>query len=151
MAGNVNRIIRDRDGTKHDVLSQQEAMLRLAERDFGLTAKRIAAETGIPLSTVQSWKRATAPAQMSLGDFVAICRIVPDHLTSLCLEPADKQIVATDEPDEVLNELLEATADYTSDHVHRASDGVLCHIDKSALREKAQKVGSLAMKAGRAG
>jgi hypothetical protein len=87
----------DRDGTKHDVLEQQEAMLRLAERDHGITAKRLALETGIPLSTVQSWRRACAPAGMSMADFVAVSRVIPDELTSLCFEPAEKRLTPVGE------------------------------------------------------
>lgn len=139
----------DPDGTKHDVLAQQEAMLRLAERDFGMTAKRIAAETGIPLSTVQSWKRALAPAQMALGDFVAVCRILPDHLTSLCLEPAGKQVIGDGDGDELLDALLVEAAGYTAEHVARAADGKICHQDRAALGEKARVLASVATKVGR--
>lgn len=124
-------------------------MLRLAERDFGMTAKRIAAETGIPLSTVQSWKRAVAPAQMALGDFVAVCRVIPDHLTSLCLEPAGKQLVSDGEGDELLEALLVEAAGYTAEHVARAADGRICHHDRAALTEKAKRLGSVAIQAAR--
>ncbi|MFZ5666933.1 MAG: helix-turn-helix domain-containing protein [Pseudomonadota bacterium] len=139
----------DRDGTKHDVLAQQEAMLRLAERDYGLTAKRIAAETGIPLSTVQSWKRSLTPAQMALGDFVAVCRVIPDHLASLCLEPAGKQIVDDGSGDGLLQELLVETSGYAADHIERMADGTICHKDKAALAERARRIGNLAVKVGR--
>lgn len=125
-------------------------MLRLAERDYGMTAKRLAAETGIPLSTVQSWKRALAPAQMALGDFVAVCRVIPDHLTSLCLEPAGKQIVSDGEGDGLLTELLRAASGYTAEHVERMSDGAICHKDKAVLTQKAKEIASIAIKAGRA-
>jgi hypothetical protein len=124
-------------------------MLRLAERDYGLTAKRLAAETGIPLSTVQSWKRAVAPAQMALGDFVAVCRVIPDHLTSLCLEPAGKQLVSDGEGDGLLTELLVATSGYAADHIERMADGTICHKDKAALAERAKEIASIAIKAGR--
>lgn len=124
-------------------------MLRIAERDHGITAKRLAAETGIPLSTVQSWKRDLAPAQMALGDFVAVCRVIPDHLTSLCLEPAGKQVVSDGEGDGLLNELLVATSGYAADHIERMSDGAICHRDKAALAERARVISSLATKVAR--
>ena len=114
----------DRNGTKHDVLSAQEAMLRLAARDHGLTAKRLHAETKIPLSTVQSWSRATAPACMSLADFVAVCRVIPNDLTALCFEPAGKTIAdcaATD-----LDELATHAGDFAHEYQkarHPASPG----------------------------
>lgn len=84
--------MRDRDGTKQDVAAAQERMLRLAERDHGITAKVIAAETKIPLPTVQSWRRANAPVAISLADFVLVCRVIPNDLTSLILEPSDKHV-----------------------------------------------------------
>lgn len=107
-------ILRDRDGTKQDVLSNQERMLRLAERDFGITTKVIVAETGIPLSTVQSWRRSNLPVGMSLGDFVLVCRVIPDSLTSLCLEPSAKHIGTNgdDEGD------LDAVASHAGEFAH---------------------------------
>lgn len=114
----------DRDGTKHDVLSAQEAMLRLAARDYGLTAKRLHAETKIPLSTIQSWTRATAPSGMSLADFVAVCRIIPNDLTALCLEPADKTIADCSTTD--LDELATHAGDFAHEYQkarHPASPG----------------------------
>jgi hypothetical protein len=106
-------IFRDRDGTKQDVLANQERMLRLAERDFGITTKVIAAETGIPLPTVQSWRR-TPPVAMSLADFVLVCRVIPDSLTSLCFEPSAKH-VGTNGPDEGD---LDAVAEHAGEYAH---------------------------------
>lgn len=106
-------ILRDRDGTKQDVLSNQERMLRLAERDFGITAKVIAAETGIPLPTVASWRR-SPPVAMALADFVLVCRVIPDSLTSLCLEPSAKH-VGTSGPDEGD---LDAVAEHAGEYAH---------------------------------
>jgi len=106
-------ILRDRDGTKQDVLSNQERMLRLAQRDHGITANVIAAETGIPLTTVQSWRRSPAVA-ISLADFVLVCRVIPDSLTSLCLEPSAKHIGTNgdDEGD------LDAVAEHAGEFAH---------------------------------
>lgn len=106
-------ILRDRDGTKQDVLSNQERMLRLAERDYGITAKVIAAETGIPLPTVQSWRR-SPPVAISLADFVLVCRVIPDSLTSLCLEPSAKHVGTNgdDEGD------LDAVAEHAGEFAH---------------------------------
>lgn len=140
----------DRNGTKQDVTSQQEAMLRLAERDHGLTTARLSAETGIPAVTIRSWKRECAPVAMSLGDFVAVCRVIPDHLTSLCLEPAGKQILGEGEGEAQLHKLLAATADHTSDHIQRMADGKLCHVDRAALKESAGRIADLAIKVARA-
>jgi len=123
----------DRDGTKHDVLSAQEAMLRLAERDYGLTAKRLHAETKIPLPTILSWKRATAPACMSLSDFVMVCQVIPNDLTSLCLESAGKGLVDASTAD--LDELATHAGDYSHEYQkarHPASPGGVAIVPQEA-------------------
>lgn len=142
-----NEIMPDRDGTKHDVLSAQEAMLRLAERDYGLTAKRLHAETKIPLSTIMSWKRATAPACMSLADFVAICRVIPDDLTTLCMEPAGKSVGDCATTD--LDELATHAGDYAHEYQkarHPASPGGTTIVPQEAaqLHEIRRRIGAVA-------
>jgi hypothetical protein len=114
IAGEGDAIMRDRDGTKQDVLANQERMLRLAERDHSITAKVINAETGIPLPTVQSWRRANSPVAMALADFVLVCRVIPDSLTSLCLEPSAKHVGTNgdDEGD------LDAVAPHAGEFAH---------------------------------
>lgn len=136
----------DRDGTKHDVLSAQEAMLRLAERDHGLTAKRLHAETKIPLSTIQSWKRATAPACMSLADFVAVCRVIPDDLTTLCLEPAGKNV---SDASADLDELATHAGDFAHEYQkarHPSSPGGTAIVPQEAaqLHEIRRRIGAVA-------
>lgn len=107
-------IFRDRDGTKQDVAAAQERMLRLAERDFGITKAVIAAETRIPIETVRSWYRSNAPVAMSLGDFVLVCRVIPDALTSLVFEASAKH-VGTNGPDEGD---LDTVAEHAGDFAH---------------------------------
>lgn len=119
-------ILSNRDGTKQDVLSNQERMLRLAKRDFGITEKVIVAETGIPLTTVQSWKRANAPVAMALADFVLVCRVIPDSLTSLCLEPSAKHIGTNGDDEGDLDSVAEHAGEFAHEYQkarHPASPG----------------------------
>lgn len=147
LAAEVNTIVQNRDGTKHAQLAAQEAMLRLAERDFGITAKRLHHETGIPLSTVQSWRRSTAPAMMSLGDFVLVCRVIPDHLTSLCLEAADKHVGTNETDDGDLDSLGREGAHFLAEHADAKADGVVTHIERAALKDRARRIAGVARKA----
>jgi hypothetical protein len=68
-------------------------MLRLAERDYGLSIRDLSAETGIPGATLRSYKKG---AVMPVTAFAKLCLVVPDDLTSLML-PSGKH-VGTDEP-----------------------------------------------------
>lgn len=91
-------------------------MLRLAERDYGLHSRRLHLETGIPLSTIQSWRRATAPACMGLADFVAICAVIPNCLTSLCLEPSAKHVGTNGGGEGDLDAIAEPAGDYAHEY-----------------------------------
>lgn len=129
-------ILRDRDGTKQDVLANQERMLRLAERDFGITAKVIAAETGVPLPTVQSWRRA-APVAMSLADFVLVCRVIPDSLTSLCTEPSGKHVGTNGDDEGDLDAVASHAGEFAHEYQkarHPASPGGTAIVPQEAAR-----------------
>lgn len=95
-----------RDSFDHDIIARQERMLRLAERDYGLTPAVIKAELGIEPGTLRTWKRDT---MMPLAAFVRLCRIIPDELTSLVVEPAGKHI-GSDEPADGCLETLDCEA-----------------------------------------
>jgi hypothetical protein len=106
----------NRDGTKHDVTGAQEAMLRIAKRDHGLSSERIALETGIPLATVKSWKRTQATVVMSLSDFVAVARIIPNELLSLIIEPAGKHIASNGDGHSDLDALALEAAEFAHEY-----------------------------------
>jgi len=105
----------DRQRLNQDVISAQERMLRLAERDHGLTPKAIFAETGIPIPTLQSWKRDT---MMPLAGFAMLCRIIPDELTSLCLEPAGKHVGTDEITDGGAHEIARDSSEFNVEYLH---------------------------------
>ena len=78
--------------TQH-VVDAQERMLRLAERDYGLSIRDLMAETGIPEATLRSYKKG---AVMPITAFAKLCLVIPDDLTSLMLPPGKH--VGPDEP-----------------------------------------------------
>lgn len=130
-------ILRDRDGTKQDVAAAQERMLRLAERDFGITKAVIAAETRIPIETVRSWSRATAPVSISLADFVLVCRVIPDSLTSLCLEPSAKHIGTNGDDEGDLDAVASHAGEFAHEYQkarHPASPGGVAIVPQEAAR-----------------
>jgi len=72
-----------------NIISRQEHMFRLAERDYGLTIAMLSAETGISKNTMLMWKKDTAMPAYAL---VMLSAIIPDELTSLMYEPVGKHI-----------------------------------------------------------
>lgn len=96
--------------TKQDVEGRVVDMFRLAERDYDLTIKRLVALTGMDAGSLNNYKNGAA---IPLHAFVQLCRYIPDELTSLCLEPAEKH-VGTDEPsDGGPHDLAEDSGEYS--------------------------------------
>ncbi len=123
------------------VLLAQAAMFRLAARDYGLSRTRLSLETGIAESTLKSWANGTA---MPVCGFAKLARIIPDALTSLLVEPAGKHIGTNEGGDGDLDALGRECAGLVSEKLDREADGVLCHIDRAALRGRARRVGAAA-------
>jgi len=135
----------DRSGTKHDVMVRQERMLRLAERDHDISAKVLALETGIPLSTVQSWRRAMAPAAMSLPDFVAVARFIPDDLLTLVFEAAGKHVGTSDsEGDGALDALIEDASCTIHEIAKAKRDGRVTPQERANIVDCAQRLAATA-------
>jgi hypothetical protein len=132
-----------RHGTDCDVVAQQEAMLRLAERDYGLSIKRLAAETGIGATTLRTYKRDT---MMPLGVFVKLCAVIPDELTSLCLEVSGKHVGSNATSDEDLDALGREAAGFVAEKLEAEADGKVTPIERSKLKHRARRVVSQARK-----
>ncbi len=132
------------DRESQDIIARQETVLRLAERDHGLTIKRLSAETGLPDSVLRSYKSGTA---MPLHNAVKLAAVIPDYLISLWFEPAGKSVIdMPSDEDALLQQLLGETTSYSAEHVERQADGTICHLDKAALRERARRLGAVANK-----
>lgn len=74
---------------QHSVQAQ-ERMFRLAERDHDLPLRVLAAESKIPLRTLQNWKNGAVMPAWAL--FALGAAGVPDYLTSLIATPFQKVV-----------------------------------------------------------
>jgi hypothetical protein len=132
-----------------DIISRQERMLRLAERDYDLTPPVLAAETGIPKETLLSWKRGVAMPAWAL---VLLCRVIPDELTTLMFEPVAKHVGTDDIGDGDLDRLARESAGYNVEYLDaRQPDSDagsdLSPRERANLKDRARRVASIARKA----
>ncbi|MDF0543361.1 hypothetical protein PX699_13465 [Sphingobium sp. H39-3-25] len=89
-------------------------MFRLAERDHGLSLKILSLDSGIPFGTLRSYAQGTS---MPVSALAKLARIIPNELTSLMLEPADK-VLADSEPEETdLDDLARAAVDVLQKYI----------------------------------
>jgi hypothetical protein len=126
-----------RSGTDCDVVAAQERMLRLAERDYGLTIAVLEAETGVPSVTLRTYKRDT---MMPLATFVKLCAVIPDNLTSLVLEPAGKAVCSPESVDGDIDELAHETSALTFEILDAKRDGRIDHVERERIKDRARKV-----------
>lgn len=77
-------------------LETQRRIGRLAERDHGLTLKKIGLESGIPYNTVRSYFGQSDGMAQAVLPVTALCRLVgviPDGLLSQLFDPVNKCIM----------------------------------------------------------
>lgn len=135
--------------TNQDIVADQERMLRLAERDYGLTLKVLELETGIPIVTLRTYKRGT---MMPLSNFVALARVIPDELTSLCFAGTGK-VIATPEPgegdlDELAEEAAEYVVEYTKARSPRSPGGAqVIPMERENLKDHSRRIADIARRA----
>lgn len=140
----------DRCAFSENVLARQCDMFRIAKRDHGLTDKVLAAETGFKLDTITTWTKGTAMPAYAL---VKLCRIMPDHLTSMMFEPADKY-VGTIAPgdgslDELAREAAEYNVEYLNAHDPKSENGPgLSPREEANLKFKSKRLAAVAQRAG---
>lgn len=128
----------NRDHFDHDILARQERMLRLAERDYDLTPAVLEAETGIPAGTLRTYRRDT---MMPMAAFVRLCRVIPDELTTLMVEPADKHIGTDPEGDPDLDTVAVEAGELVNLHSrarHPKSPGGVTIVPQEAILIQAQ-------------
>jgi hypothetical protein len=135
--------------TKEDVAGRVADMFRLAERDHGLTLKRLSLLSSMSYDTLNEYRKGAA---IPLHAFVQIAPHMPDELLTLCLEPADKAVVSGGITDGALDELAEEAADYLAEYTHARSPSSpggaqIIPMERAKLSEKARKVGAKARRA----
>lgn len=100
----------NRDAETQHVLALQADMFRLAKRDYALTFKRLSLLSGVPDATIESWSKGVA---MPVYGLVKLAPHIPDELTSLLMEPADKHIGSNEPSSNCLHDLNEVASAYT--------------------------------------
>lgn len=138
-----------RSNFAQDIISRQERMLRLAERDHDLTPIVLAAETGIPKETLATWRRDTAMPAWAL---VALSRVIPDELTSLLFEPVGKHVGTDDGSDGDLDALARVSAGYNVEYLDARQPGSengsdLSPRERARLKDHARIIAATARRA----
>lgn len=132
-----------------DIISRQERMLRLAERDYDLSLAVLHVETGISKATISSWKQDVAMPAWAL---VVLSRVIPDDLTSLLFEPVGKHVGTSDGDDGDIDALAREAAGFNVEYLDarqpksEAGTG-LSPREREKLKDRARRVASTARKA----
>jgi hypothetical protein len=142
----------DTRGTEQETKARQAELFRLAERDYGLTLSALATETGLSETSLKSYALSNifARAKMPLWVFVRLCKVIPEDVTSIMVEPADKCILPLLPQDDDLDKLTAEAVEFAADKLRREADGVICHIDRKALAERARRLAVKSAAVGRA-
>ena len=135
------------DAATQQIVAAQERMLRLAERDYDLSIKVLSLEARIPERTLASYKKGT---MMPMGAFHALCKVIPDELTSLMLP--DGKHIGTDEPgdgDEAT--LAREAAGYNVEYLnvtdpHSDGGSAITPRERGNLRDRARRLSAVARK-----
>lgn len=138
-----------KSGIIQDIVSRQERMLRLAERDHGLTLAVLHAETGISKATLSSWKNDTA---MPAYGLVLLSEVIPDDLVSLMFEPVGRCVVTCENGDGDLDALAKESAGYNVEYLDArspSSDGGidLTPREQARLKDRSRRIASVARRA----
>lgn len=131
----------DAQAIGRDSVEQQTELFRLAESRYGLKLADIAKRTGIPLTTMQGWRRGTA--MPAWGLFALKKAGVPDELLSLVSAPFGCSVTSRTEID--IEELCEIAAEldqmYTDSRRPASEAGIhIGHTESARLQEIAEKL-----------
>lgn len=127
-------------------LEAQERMFRLAERDCGLSLKRISLDSGIPYDTVRSYAGHKGhTAMMPLVALNKLVGVIPDALLSLLTEPVERHLAANGEDEGDHDTLAGNCIDFASAHAqarHPQSPGGVEIVDceDNTLRAKRRQL-----------
>lgn len=124
-------------------------MLRLADQRWGLSLAVLASETGVELTTLKTYCRSNifARAKMPLTTFVKLLRVIPDDCTSVVVAVAAKYIGSNEGSDGDLDALGREAAGFVAEKLDAEADGVVSHIERRRLKDRAQRVAAVARRA----
>lgn len=128
-----------------DSVDAQREMFRLAQNELGLSIPVIVKRSPLSLSTLKGWRDGAAMPAWALGALGAAG--IPDHLLSLITEPFGKHIGTDELGDGDLDALGRESAAFVADKLEREGDGIVCHIDKAALKQRARRIAPIARRA----
>lgn len=126
--------------TQHLVEIQCD-IFRLAKRDHALSPKRLAALSGIPETTINSWAHGTAMPAFGLA---RLSPFLPDGLTSLIFEPFGKHVETSETDESDLDDLGCETAGFTAEYVQAVSDGKITPMERAKLADRALRIAAAA-------
>jgi hypothetical protein len=107
-------------------LRAQERVFRLAARDYGLTLKAISLDSNIPYETLRSYAgHKNDQAVLPVSAVNKLIGVIPDDLLSHLFEPGNRQLVVSDDDNELdaLGEHADAVAAEVRRARHPMSDG----------------------------
>lgn len=111
-------------------------MLRLAERDHGLTLSLLSAETGIGKGTLNTYKHDVAMPAWAL---ILLSEHIPDELTSLMYETVGKHVGSDDgAEDGDIDALARECSSYTAEYL--AADKPRTPQQIANLKDKARHI-----------
>ena len=133
-------------GTEQETKSAQVELFRLAASEAGLSIKALAHETGIPESTLASYNRSNpfARSAMPMWVFVALCRVLPDEVTSVMLADAGKHVGSNETSDGDIDELAVEASGLTHEILEAKRDGKVTHIERAKISARGRKVAARA-------
>lgn len=123
---------------KRQSLAKQQTMFLEIGRQLGLDHTDIACRLNGHRNTVGGWAR--GESEMSIGSFREICRHVPDHITSIMMEPVGKTIGSLGD-DGCFDQVAKECVEFVGEHVSARSDAgpggsTITHTEKPALIRK---------------
>jgi len=113
----------------------QRELFRLAEDEHGLSIAVLARTRGIAKSTIKGWREGAAMPAWALGELA-----LPDDLLSLVLDPYRKHVGTNVDDDGDLDALGREAATFTAEYVEAKSDGVVTHIERAKLKDRARRL-----------
>lgn len=124
-------------------IASQQRMLRLAERDCGLTPAVICLETGIPKPTIMSWRKEGASA-ISGPNLVRLATCIPNELLSLLFEPAGKCLGDCERAEDDIDQLACEAAGLVYEIIDAKSDGIITPQERANIGDRARRVAAKA-------